>query len=35
MAVFTNHQIITPDNVNYLYWNDSLLTGSDAESLAP
>jgi ribose transport system substrate-binding protein len=25
-AVFTNHQIITPDNVDHYYPNDSLLT---------
>ena len=26
-AVFTNHQIITPDNVDHFYPNDSLLSG--------
>ena len=25
-AVFTSHQIITPDNVDHFYPNDSLLT---------
>jgi len=25
-AVFTNHQVITPDNVDHFYPNDSLLT---------
>jgi len=27
-AVFTNHQIITPDNVDHYYPNDSLLCGA-------
>ncbi len=29
-AVFTNHQIITPDNVDHYYPNDSLMVGSTA-----
>jgi len=33
-AVFTNHQIITPDNVDHFYPNDSLLmTGVDSHSM--
>jgi hypothetical protein len=27
-AVFTNHQIITPENVDHFYPNDSLLMAS-------
>jgi len=27
-AIFTSHQIITPENVDHFYPNDSLLTGS-------
>jgi len=28
-AVFTTHQVITPENVDHFYPNDSLLSGTD------